>query len=146
MHHLHTYLIFCRFQANILEKRKLSHVKENIQIKWLTWSSISTIFFVVFLLKFNFTDLDLGVFAPSSDTSSVTTFLGTGLRLTPQGVLVAGPELAMVRTVRLVTVFEVAPDKRLDPLPELMLAKTHNWKWGEVQKSSHKNLYGSQNF
>ena len=70
------------------------------------------------------TDFDLCLtssFGASPITSSVTTLLGTGLRLTPQGVSLLGPLAATVLTVRLVTF--LVPPPEIEPLvaPEVLL-------------------------
>ena len=78
-----------------------------------------------------------------SSVTSVTTFLGTGFRLTPHGVAVAGPLPATVRTVRFVTTRP--PDEfatpGFPPRPpiELIVAKHTQLKnVGILKKSSLK--------
>ena len=83
-----------------------------------------------------------------SSVSSVTTFLGTGFRLTPQGVSVAGPLPATVRIVRRVTVRapdEVASPGLKPPLPprpptELIVLTHTAEKWGDSQNISPSKL------
>ena len=86
----------------------------------LIWTDLivftPVVFFDLGSVTLGSTFLDLRV----SSVTSETTLLGTGFRLTPQGVSVAGPLPATVRTVRRVTVRppeEVATPGLKPPLP-----------------------------
>ena len=89
-----------------------------------------------------------------SSVTSVTTFLGTGFRLTPQGVSVAGPLPATVRTVRRVTVRppdEVATPGLKPPTPprpptELIVLTHTAEKCGDSQNISPLKIVSERKF
>ena len=120
----------------------------------LIWTDLIVFTTVVF---FDFGGVTLGStfldFIVSSVTS-VTTFLGTGFRLTPQGVSVAGPLPATVRTVLRVT--DRAPDEvatpglkpPLPPRPPIeLIVLTHTAeKCGDSQNISPSKLCQKERF